>query len=85
MSAANEANQNQVSGSYSYHCQDHVAVRITFTIVMPKLNDALLVAYGRKHLENQAELKDAQVIAHLAALALAGLADGLSHNPEWLN
>lgn len=84
MPEANETSRDQVFGNYAFEASTHVAVRISYTIVMPKLNDRAIVAYGRKHIGGEQYMTDAQVIAHLAAMVLAGLGEGLVENPDWL-
>lgn len=79
-----QTERDQVFGSYAFEASTHVAVRISFSIVMPRMNDRAMVAYGRKHIEGEEYMTDAQVIAHLAAMVLAGLGDGLVENPDWM-
>lgn len=83
-SAKSECERDQVFGNYSFHASHAVAIRLSYTLVMPKANDRALVLYGRKHVPGEEYMTDAQVIAHLAAMVLAGLGDGLVANPEWI-
>jgi hypothetical protein len=76
--------RDQVFGSYSFEASTHTAIRISFTLIMPRANDRALVKYGRQHVPGEEYMTDAQVIAHLGAMTVAGLGDGLVENPSWM-
>ena len=79
-----ECETDAVFGHYGFQASHHVAIRLSYTLVMPNENNRCLVQYGRKHVVGEQYMTDAQVIAHLAAMVLAGLGDGLVQNPDWI-